>query len=311
MPINVRSGIPAQQILEAENIFVLTEDKAIKQDIRPLRIAILNLMPLKIETETHLLRMLSNTPLQVEIDFYRTGSYEPKNTPLEHLNEFYRVTDDLFSQKYDGMIITGAPVEQIEFTEVTYWEEMTRIFDWASNNVTSTLFICWAAQAGLYHHYGVKKIPLEKKMFGVFNHEVTNRRYPIVRGFDDCFLAPHSRHTGISKECICSVGDLKIIAESPEAGAYLIASETSRRIFVTGHAEYDPNTLKNEYERDIRKGYHIEIPRNYFPYDDPTLPPMVRWRSHASLLFSNWLNYYVYQETQYDIHSISGVCRNN
>lgn len=304
MPINIPDSLPARKVLENENIFVMLEQRAKSQDIRPLRIAILNLMPLKISTEIHLMRLLSNSPLQVEIDLVRTSSYHPVNTPAGHLDNFYRKFDEIAEQKYDGMIITGAPVEQMPFEEVKYWDEICSVLSWADTNVTSVLYICWAAQAGLYFHYGIHKHPLEKKMFGVFPHTVINRKPPIVRGFDDTFMAPHSRHTEIRKEDIMKEISLEVLAESEDAGVYIVVANDKGRIFVTGHSEYDPETLKDEYFRDIEKGLSIEIPKNYFKNDNPFGSPDVRWRSHANLLFSNWLNYYVYQETPYDIHDI-------
>ena len=304
MPINIPNQLPAKNVLKEENIFVMNESVALKQDIRPLRIIILNLMPLKIDTEIHLLRLLSNTPLQVEIDLVRTKSYKSKNTPKQHLYSFYKILDDIKYRKYDGMIITGAPVEQIDFKDVKYWSEIKTIMEWSNTNVTSTLYICWAAQAGLYYYYGIPKYMLKEKKFGVYDHNVINRKPPIVRGFDDIFPAPHSGHTEVRKKDIEKVNELMILSESEQAGIYLIVTKDKRRIFVTGHSEYDPLTLKNEYERDISKGLNIAAPVNYFPDDDPSKPPLVRWRSHANLLFSNWLNYYVYQETPYNIHEI-------
>ncbi|HBS85664.1 MAG: homoserine O-succinyltransferase [Bacteroidetes bacterium GWF2_38_335] len=306
MPINIPTDLPAKEVLQSENIFVMTREQALKQDIRPLKIAILNLMPLKVNTEIHLLRLLSNNPLQLEIDFIRTKSYESKNTPKEHLEVFYRTFSEVKNDKYDGLIITGAPVEHIDFENVAYWKEMEEIMDWASVSVTSTLYICWAAQAGLYYHYGIRKHQLEKKMFGVFDHIIHDRKYPIVRGFDDLFPAPHSRHTSVDREDILKVPELVLLSESDEAGVYLVATKNKKRVFVTGHSEYDPLTLKEEYLRDLEKGEQIEMPVNYFPGDDPAKPPLVRWRSHANLLFSNWLNYYVYQETPYDIKMVAG-----
>jgi homoserine O-succinyltransferase len=263
-------------------------------------------MPLKIETELHILRLLSNTPLQVEIDLVKTSTYISRNTSKDHLNQFYKTFDEIKDEKYDGMIMTGAPVDQIDFEEVLYWEEMKGIMDWASENVTSVLYICWAAQAGLYHHYGIPKHPLKEKMFGVFKHHVCDRQYPIIRGFDDTFLVPHSRNSELRKEDINKVDDLAIVSESDEAGIYIVASKNKSKIFVTGHSEYDSLTLQSEYERDVKKGVDITIPENYFPNNDPTKKPIVNWRSHGSLLFSNWLNYYIYQETPYKVHQIKG-----
>ncbi|MBN1183013.1 MAG: homoserine O-succinyltransferase [Bacteroidales bacterium] len=303
MPLNIPDNLPAVEQLINENIFVMRETRAIHQDIRPLQIAILNLMPVKTTTETHILRMLSNTPLQVEVVLLRTSTYTSKNTPLEHLDTFYKTFDEVKHRKFDGLIITGAPIEHMKFEDVEYWEELVSIMNWADKHVTSTLFICWGAQAGLYHHYGIPKYELPQKMFGVFCHRVLNRREPIVRGFDDMFLAPHSRHTCNKAEDIDKVPELELISESDEAGVYLVVSRDAKRIFVTGHSEYDPDTLKNEYLRDLNKGLPIEIPKNYFKDDDPQKEPVVRWKSHANLLFSNWLNYYVYQITPYDLDS--------
>lgn len=301
MPVNIPDNLPALEVLKNENIFVMTESRAIRQDIRPLRLLILNLMPIKITTEAHLLRMLSNTPLQVEVTLLNTLSHTSKNTPIEHLQTFYKTFDEVKHKRYDGLIITGAPVELIEFEGVDYWDELTQIMDWAETYVTSTLFICWAAQAGLYYHYGIQKYPLPEKMFGIFTHTLNNAKAPIVRGFDDEFLVPHSRHTEIRREEIEKVEQLEIVSESAQSGVYLVRDVENRRIFVTGHSEYDALTLKEEYERDLAKGLDIRIPHNYFPDDNPSLPPLMKWKSHASLLFSNWLNYYVYQETPYDI----------
>lgn len=303
MPLNISDNLPAVKILEDENIFVMKETRAVHQDIRPLQILIFNLMPVKITTETQILRLLSNTPLQVEITLIYTKMHLSKNTPKEHLDAFYKTFDDISVHKYDGMIITGAPIEHLEFEEVDYWEEMVSIMDWADHHVTSTMFICWASQAGLYHHYGIPKYMMKEKMFGVFNHRIYNRTNLLTRGFDDEFLAPHSRYTEVRKKDIEKVKELEILADSEEAGIYLVASRDLRRIFITGHSEYDPLTLKSEYDRDIAKGININIPRNYFPQDNPLQPPMVRWRSHASLLFSNWLNYCVYQVTPYSLEN--------
>lgn len=304
MPINIPNKLPAREILLTENIFVMDEERAQRQDIRPLRIAMLNLMPLKQATELHLLRLLSNTPLQVEIDLVKTSSYIPKNASANHLQQFYKSFDEIRDEKFDGIIFTGAPVELIEFDDIKYWDEMKSIMDWASENVTSELYICWAAQAGLFHHYNIPKYPLKEKKFGVFEHKVSNREFPIVRGFDDAYMVPHSRYTELHREDILSKEELEILSESDQSGVYIVASKNKRRIFVTGHAEYDLLTLKEEYNRDIKKGLNIKVPENYFPSDDPTRMPKVSWRSHANLLFSNWLNYYVYQETPYDIHQI-------
>lgn len=299
MPLNISDNLPAVKILEDENIFVMKETRAVHQDIRPLQILIFNLMPVKITTETQILRLLSNTPLQVEITLIYTKMHLSKNTPKEHLDSFYKTFEDISVHKYDGMIITGAPIEHLEFEQVDYWEEMVRIMDWADHHVTSTMFICWASQAGLYHHYGIPKYMRNEKVFGVFNHRIYNRTNLLTRGFDDEFLAPHSRYTEVRREDIEKVKEIEILADSDEAGIYLVATRDLRRIYVTGHSEYDPLTLKSEYDRDVAKGLDIKIPRNYFQNDDPFQTPMVRWRSHASLLFSNWLNYCVYQVTPY------------
>ncbi|HOW10156.1 MAG TPA: homoserine O-succinyltransferase [Bacteroidales bacterium] len=299
MPLNISDNLPAVKILENENIFVMKETRAVHQDIRPLQILILNLMPVKITTETQILRLLSNTPLQVEITLIYTRMHLSKNTPKEHLDSFYKTFDDISVHRYDGMIITGAPIEHLEFEEVDYWEEMVRIMDWADTHVTSSMYICWASQAGLYHHYGIPKYMMKEKMFGVFKHRTHSKTNLLTRGFDDVFLAPHSRYTEVRKEDIEKVSDLEILADSEEAGIYLVASKDLRRIFVTGHSEYDPLTLKEEYDRDMAKGLDTKIPKNYFLNDDPHQIPVVKWRSHASLLFSNWLNYCVYQMTPY------------
>ncbi|HNR41699.1 MAG TPA: homoserine O-succinyltransferase [Bacteroidales bacterium] len=299
MPLNISDNLPAVRILEDENIFVMKETRALHQDIRPLQILIFNLMPVKITTETQILRLLSNTPLQVEITLIYTKMHLSKNTPREHLDAFYKTFDDVSRHKYDGMIITGAPIEHLEFEQVDYWEEMTRIMKWADHHVTSTMFICWASQAGLYYHYGIPKYMVGEKIFGVFNHRIYNKTNILMRGFDDEFLAPHSRYTEVRREDIEKVSELEILADSDEAGIYLVASRDLKRVFVTGHSEYDPLTLKSEYDRDIAKGLDIRVPKNYFPHDDPLKQPMVRWRSHANLLFSNWLNYCVYQITPY------------
>lgn len=304
MPINIPDHLPAKKTLQGENIFVLDEQCALHQDIRPLRIAIVNLMPKKIATETQLLRLLSNTPLQIETDLIMTGTYQPKNTAPEHLACFYKTFQEISSDKYDGLIVTGAPVEHFEFEEVAYWKEIREIFKWAETHVTSTMFICWAAQAALYHHYGIRKYPLSKKISGVFDHYLLDPKPPVVRGFDEFFKAPHSRNTGIRREDILNDSRILLLAESEEAGPYLIAAANKRRIFVTGHPEYDIDTLKGEYLRDKDKGLEI-LPEHYFPFNDPSKEPQMRWRGHAHLLFSNWLNYYVYQETPYNIHEIN------
>lgn len=304
MPIKIDDSLPARQILEGENIFVMTESQASHQDIRPLKIVLLNLMPLKISTETHILRMLSNTPLQIEIDLLMMSTYESHNTPKEHLTSFYKTFKDVKHLKYDGMIITGAPVEQMDFEKVDYWNEMETIMDWSKRNVTSVFHICWGAQAALYHHYGIKKQPLAEKMFGVFTHTVTDPNEPLLRGFDDTFTAPHSRHTEVDSVDIQSNKQLVLLSQSAEAGVYIVMSADRRMVFVTGHSEYDPNTLADEYFRDLNKGLPIEIPKNYFPNNDTTQEPHVGWRSHAHLLYSNWLNYFVYQQTPYRLDEI-------
>lgn len=304
MPLNLPDKLPAIELLKEENIFVIDNSRATQQDIRPLKIVILNLMPLKITTETDLIRLLSNTPLQLEISFMKIKSHTSKNTPVEHMKAFYEDFDKMKHEKYDGMIVTGAPVEQMDFEEVTYWDEITEIFDWARTHVTSTLYICWAAQAGLYHFYGVPKYPLEKKMFGIFEHKVLDPLQLIFRGFDDVFFAPHSRHTEVHKEDMLKVPELKVLAESDEAGVYLAMARGGRELFVTGHSEYSPYTLDGEYRRDRDKGLPIELPRNYYRDNDPDKGPLVRWRGHGNLLFTNWLNYYVYQETPYNINDI-------
>lgn len=304
MPLNLPDRLPAIELLKQENIFVFDHSHAIRQDIRPLRIVILNLMPLKITTETDLVRLLSNSPLQIELSFMKLKSHTPKNTPIEHMKAFYKDFELMRGERFDGMIITGAPVEQMPFEEVSYWPEVSAIFDWARTHVTSTLYICWAAQAGLYHYYGVPKHDLDKKMFGIFEHHVNRPLLPIFRGFDDVFHVPHSRHTEVRREDIERCPELDIISESPESGVYMVMARGGREIFVTGHSEYSPYTLDGEYKRDLGKGLPIEMPRNYYRDDDPSQPPLVRWRSHANLLFANWLNYYVYQETPYDINEI-------
>lgn len=304
MPIKIPNDLPAKEILTQENIFVMDEDRAFHQDIRPLKILLLNLMPTKIVTETQILRLLGNSPLQVEVEFLHPQSYTSQNTPQEHLIAFYKTFPQVKDEKFDGMIITGAPVEQMPFEEVAYWEELKEIMDWSVHHVTSTIHLCWAAQAGLYHHYGIPKYPLEEKMFGVFPHVVTKKNVKLLRGFDDIFYAPHSRHTENRREDVERIPELEVLAESDVAGMYIIATRDGRQIFITGHAEYDPLTLKAEYERDISKGLKVNIPRNYFPNDDPSLEPVVNWRGHANLLFSNWSNYYVYQETPYDLSAI-------
>lgn len=304
MPIRIPDKLPATTQLRGENIFVMSETKAMHQDIRPLKIAIVNLMPTKIATETQLLRLLSNSPLQVEIDFVQMDSHVSKNTPVEHLQAFYKSFSDIKHEKYDGMIITGAPVENMPFEEVDYWQELTELMEWTKTNVTSTFHICWAAQAGLYYHYGVDKYPLEKKCSGIFKHKVNRSTAKLLRGFDNEFYAPHSRHTEVRAEDIKKVSALEILADSEEAGVYIVFTKKGRQIFVMGHSEYDANTLRDEYIRDLDKGINPEVPKHYFPDDNPKKKPVVKWRSHASLLFSNWLNYFVYQITPYDIKNI-------
>jgi homoserine O-succinyltransferase len=304
MPLNISDKLPAIDILREENIFVIDQSQAEKQDIRPLKIIILNLMPLKISTETDLLRLLSNSPLQIEIDFMKIKGHTPKNTPSEHMREFYRNFEEFKNRKYDGMIITGAPVEQLEFEEVTYWNEMKQILDWAEHHVTSTLYICWAAQAGLFHYYGVPKYPLEKKMFGVFEHRLSDSKLPIFRGFDDLFYVPHSRHTEIRKEDVEKVEDLEVISCSEEAGVTMVKAKNGRQLFITGHSEYSRHTLDAEFKRDKEKNLPIDVPINYYLGDDPDNKPVMRWKSAANLLFANWLNYYVYQETPYNLDEI-------
>lgn len=304
MPIRVPDKLPATRQLRNENVFVMSETRAMHQDIRPLKIAIVNLMPTKITTETQLLRLLSNSPLHTEIDLVTMNSHASKNTPLEHMETFYKTFDDIKSQKYDGMIITGAPVEKLDFADVDYWDELCEIMEWTKTHVTSTFHICWAAQAGLYYHYGVPKTFLDRKCSGVFKHTVNRPTAKLVRGFDNEFYAPHSRYTEVKSEDIKKVKELEILAESDEAGAYIVFTKGGRQIFVTGHAEYDEDTLKKEYFRDLEQGKKPDVPKHYFPGDDPNNRPIVRWRSHASLLFSNWLNYFVYQITPYNIENI-------
>ena len=305
MPIKIPNSLPATETLLSENIFVITETRALTQDIRPLKIAILNLMPTKIATETQLARLLGNTPLQVELELVQMSTHESRNTPQEHMLAFYKNFNDIKDEKFDGMIITGAPVEHLEFEDVDYWKELCEIMEWTKTHVTSTFHICWAAQAALYYHYGIGKQPLEKKLFGVFPHYKEYGASMLMRGFDDEFMVPQSRHTTISREDVLQVPQLKILASSREGGIYAMATKLGRQIFITGHSEYDADTLKLEYLRDKAAGKPIEVPKNYFPDDDPEKPPRVSWRSHANLLYSNWLNYYVYQTTPYDISTIT------
>ncbi len=301
MPIKVQSDLPAKETLERENIFVMDELRSIHQDIRPLKICILNLMPLKQDTELQLLRALSNTPLQIDITFLMVKSHESKNVSANHLNQFYKVWDEVKERRFDGMIITGAPVELMEFEEVDYWDELCGIFKWSKDHVTSVLHICWGAQAGLYYHYGIGKIKLPKKLSGIYENRVMNRKIPLVRGFDDVFLAPHSRYTGVSPEDVYGNSELMVLAESEEAGIYICTANSGSMVFVMGHPEYDRMTLDKEYNRDLGKGIDPEIPKNYYPGDDPSKRPLLSWRSHCNILYTNWLNYYVYQATPYDI----------
>ena len=301
MPVRIPRTLPARSILENENIFVMSEDVAAGQDIRPLRLAILNLMPTKVATETQLLRLLGNTPLQVEVTLLHTASYQSKNVDAAHILNHYATFDSIRQQKFDGLIITGAPVELMEFRDVEYWSELCDIMDWADDNVAACMYICWGAQAGLFHRYGVPKHRLPRKMFGVFEHDVLTPNERLLRGFDYRFMAPHSRHTETRRSDLEHVSEVQILSESTEAGVYMAGTRDGRHIFITGHSEYDPLTLKTEYDRDIAKGLPIHLPRNYYPNDDPSGTPVVLWRAHASLLFSNWLNYYVYQVTSFGV----------
>ncbi len=302
MPIKIQGDLPVKEILEKENIFVMDENRALHQDIRPIEILILNLMPLKEDTELQLLRSLSNTPLQVDVSFMTVESHQSKNTSLSHLNKFYEIFPSVRERRFDGMIITGAPVEQMEFEEVDYWQELTEIMEWTNSHVMSTIYLCWGAQAGLYYHYGLKKRALSEKMFGLFWHKVMNRKIPLVRGFDDMFLAPHSRHTEVPMEDIRACKELTVLAESEEAGLFLAMADKGRKIFVMGHPEYDRVTLDGEYRRDVEKHLPIEIPKNYYREDDPNNMPLLMWRAHANNLYTNWLNYYVYQSTPFDLY---------
>lgn len=306
MPIKIQADLPAAKVLESENVFVMTHERALSQDIRPLKIVILNLMPTKVATETQLLRLLSNTPLQVDVVLMQMATHTPKNTPASYMQAFYKTFDEIKSQKFDGMIITGAPVEKLDFEKVDYWDELCSIMAWSRKNVYSTMHICWGAQAGLYFHYGIPKYLLPQKISGIFRHRVLNPLHPLVRGFDDDFWAPHSRNTEVRREDIEKHPELEILTESNAAGVHIIASKNGRQIFVTGHEEYDRDTLKTEYLRDVKKGLHPLLPQNYFPNDDATQEPPFTWRSHAFLMFSNWLNYFVYQNTPYEIRDISG-----
>lgn len=304
MPINIPDTLPALRVLESENIFVMTENRAMHQDIRPLRIVILNLMPKKIETETQLLRLLGNSPLQVDIELLQTRSHTSTHTPSEHLLKFYRYFEDIQDESFDGMIITGAPVELMAFEDVDYWQELCAIMEWSKSHVYSTLHICWGAQAGLYYHYGIHKYALDEKMFGVFQHRLLLENHPITRGFDELFNVPHSRHTQILRRDIERFPELEILASSPCAGVYMVGRSDGRQFFITGHAEYDRETLDNEYKRDLAKGEHIAMPENYYPGNNPSHKPLYSWRGHANLLFCNWLNYYVYQATPYDLTNL-------
>ena len=306
MPLNLPDKLPAIDLLKEENIFVIDNSRASTQDIRPLKIVILNLMPIKITTETDLIRLLSNSPLQIEVSFMKLKSHTSKNTPIEHMKAFYRDFECMRNEKFDGMIITGAPVEHLEFEDVNYWDEIQDIFNWTRTHVTSTLYICWAAQAGLYHHYGIPKYPLDKKMFGIFEHHICEgmSKLPIFRGFDDVFFVPHSRHTEVRRADIEKHPELTIISESDDSGVHIVMARGGREFYVTGHSEYSPYTLDTEYRRDLGKGLPIDMPKNYYRENDLEKGPLVRWRSTANLLFSNWLNYYVYQETPYDINQI-------
>jgi homoserine O-succinyltransferase len=304
VPVNIPHALPARTTLESENVFVMSERRAGHQDIRPLRIAIVNLMPTKVDTETQLLRVLGSTALQVEIALLHMGSHESRNTPTQHLEAFYTTFDQVRDGKFDGLVITGAPVEKLPFEEVDYWPELCEVLDWSAEHVFSTLHVCWGAQAALYRHYGIKKYPLEEKMFGIFEHRVLEPRSPVLRGFDETFWAPHSRHTEIRADDVLAVPELELLADSAEAGVYLAATRDGRQLFVTGHPEYDAGTLRVEYERDLALGLPIGVPRNYFPDDDPSRPPQVRWRSAAFLLYANWLNFCVYQRTPFDLQAI-------
>lgn len=304
MPVKVSDNLPAIDILERENIFVMTENRALKQDIRPLKILLLNLMPTKIETETQILRLLSNTPLQIELELLQTSTYQSKNTSKEHLTSFYKTFDEVKETNFDGLIITGAPVEMMEFKEVDYWEELCEIMEWSKTNVHSTFYICWAAQAGLYYHYGIPKYTLDKKLSGIYKHKLLNAKSRLFRGFDSEFTAPHSRNTDIKVDDILKVPELKLMSVSDEAGVYIVGSKDSKHFFVTGHSEYDVDTLSKEYFRDFAKGINPDIPENYFTDNDPTKPPIISWRAHSTLLFTNWLNYFVYQTTPYDLKEL-------
>ena len=307
MPLIIPKNLPAYDELQQENVFVMHQERAMSQHIRPLRILILNLMPTKIVTETQLARLLANSPLQVQVTFLQTATHSTTHTAPEHMKAFYKTFDEIRNERFDGMIITGAPIEDLDYEAVDYWDELCRIMDYTKENVYSTIHLCWGALAGLYYHFGIPKVHLDKKMFGVFEHRVTRPSNPLVRGFDEVFYAPHSRHTGISREDVLNCKALRILAESDEAGPFLMSTENGRQIFVTGHPEYDKYTLDAEYKRDVGKGLPIAVPKNYYPNDDPEQPPLFRWRAHAHLLYENWLNYYVYQNTPYDLGAISKV----
>jgi homoserine O-succinyltransferase/O-acetyltransferase len=304
MPVKIPASLPARTTLEAENVFVMGEERAARQDIRPMRVAILNLMPTKIVTETQILRLIGNSALQVDVTLLRTTTHEARNASADHLLKHYCSFEEVRDERFDGLVITGAPIEHMEFEAVDYWPELTRILDWAATNVVSTFNICWGAQAALYHYYGIPKFPLPRKLFGVYEHRTLVPTERLLRGFDDHFFAPHSRHTEIRRADVERVPDLRILADSEAAGVYLVSTKDGRRVFVTGHSEYDPLTLKSEYDRDLDKGLRIEVPKNYYPHDDPSQLPRVLWRSHASLLYANWLNYYVYQVTPFDLKSL-------
>lgn len=305
MPIKIQDGLPARQILSRENVFIMNESRASSQDIRPLRIAVLNLMPNKIETETQLLRLLGNTPLQTEVELLQTATYKSKNTSQEHLLKFYKTFEEVKHQKFDGLIITGAPVEKLPYEEVEYWDELCRIMEWSKTNVFSTLHLCWGAQAALYYHYGIPKQETNGKIFGIFPHVLTDKNHYLFHGFDDVFYVPHSRNAAVSQADIRKTPELSVLSVSEEAGVYIVGSKNERQFFITGHPEYDTDTLKKEYERDLNAGLPMSMPVNYFPNDDPEETPLCRWKAHSSLLFSNWLNYFVYQETPYDyIHNL-------
>ncbi len=304
MPIKIQNDLPAIKVLESENIFVMQEDRATTQDIRPLKIVIVNLMPTKVATETQLMRLLGNSPLQVEAELLQMASHKSKHTDEEHLTKFYKTFDEIRDEKFDGMIVTGAPVELMEFEEVDYWEELCEVFEWAKKNVYSTLFICWGAQAGLYYRYGIQKHKLPKKLFGIYNHMILNPKHPLMRGFDDYFLVPHSRYTGIRSEDVEAIPELEILATSKKAGAAIICSKSGREFYLLGHCEYDYDTLAKEYYRDVAKGIDIQMPYNYFPDNNVNRKPVMTWRSHGSLLYANWLNYYLYQQTPYDLEDL-------